>query len=54
MDDLYDVKRELLPVAARWKDIGLALGLGSSELDEIENDSSDCLTEVLTLWLNGN
>ena len=54
MDDLFDVKRELLPVAARWKDIGLALRLGPSQLDEIENDNrnaSDCLTRVLTLWL---
>ena len=54
MDDLFDVKTELLPVAARWKDIGLALRLGSSQLDEIETDkkqSSDCLTKVLTLWL---
>ena len=54
MNDLFDVKRELLPVAATWKDIGLALRLGSSQLDEIETDNkcaSDCLTKVLTLWL---
>ena len=54
MDDLFDVKRELLPVAARWKDIGLALRLNPSQLDEIESNNrnaSDCLTKVLTLWM---
>ena len=48
------MKRELLSVVAKWKDIGLALRLDLSELDEIESDntqSSDCLTRVLTLWL---
>ena len=52
--DLFDVKRELLLVVARWKDIGLAVRLDHSELDEIESDnrqSSDCLSRVLTLWL---
>ena len=54
MDDLFNVKSELLPVAARWKDIGLALRLDPSQLDDIESDNrnaSDCLTRVLTLWL---
>ena len=53
-DDLFDVKTELLPVVAKWKDIGLALRLDPSQLDEIESNnrnSSDCLTRVLTLWL---
>ena len=48
------MKKELVSVVARWKDIGLALRLDLSELDEIESDntqSSDCLTRVLTLWL---
>ena len=47
--------RKLLPVTPKWKDIGLALRLNPSELDEIETDnrnSSDCLTRVLALWLN--
>ena len=54
MDDLFDVKRELLPVAARWKGIGLALRLGYSELNHIKIDYTNCsdrLTRVLTLWL---
>ena len=54
MNDLFDVKGELLSVVPRWKDIGLALRLDPSQLDDIENDNryaSDCLTKVLTLWL---
>ena len=55
-DDLFDVKSELEPVAARWKSIGLALRLDPSELKKIEKDNrdsvEDCLTEALTLWLN--
>ena len=41
-------------MAARWRSIGLALGLKSAQLDEIKIDNrnaSDCLTRVLTLWL---
>ena len=43
-------------MTARWKHIGLALRLDPSELKNIEKDNrdsvEDCLTEVLTLWLN--
>ena len=55
IDDLFDVKTELMPVAARWKDLGLALRLNPYKLDEIEADNKkvgDSLTEVLKLWLN--
>ena len=56
IDDLFDVKSKLAPVTARWKHIGLALRLDPSELKKIEKDNrdsvEDCLTEVLTLWLN--
>ena len=55
-DDLLDVKRELLPVITRWKHIGLSVRLDPSELKRIERlnrgNLEDCLTEVLTLWLN--
>ena len=53
-DDLFDVKSVLLPVVARWKHIGLVLGLDPSELKRIERENrstSDCLTRILTLWL---
>ena len=56
VDDLFDVKVELEPVTDRWKHIGLALRLDLSELKKIERENrdnlEDCLTEVLTLWLN--
>ena len=54
IDDLFDVKKELMPVAARWKDLGLALRLDPDQLDTIEADNKkvgDSLTEVLKLWL---
>ena len=52
--DLFEVKSELCPVAARWKHIGLALRLDPAQLSKIESDHrtvDDCLTEVLHLWL---
>ena len=53
-DDLFDVNNELMPVAARWKNLGIALRLDSAQLDRIEADNrkvEDSLTEVLKLWL---
>ena len=55
IDDLIDVKLKLLPVAARWRDIGLVLRLSDSKLESIEMNSrgvKDCLTNMLRLWLN--
>ena len=43
-----------MPVAARWKDIGLALRLDPDKLDVIKTDHNnckDCLTHMLSLWL---
>ena len=46
----------LEPVTARWKEVGLALRLKRNQLDVIEKERrgqmDECLTEVLTLWLN--
>ena len=42
-------------MAARWKDIGLVLGISDSNLHTIEVNNSkveDCLREMLKLWLN--
>ena len=54
-DDLSDVKRELTPVAANWKSIGIALQLQSNILDRIEagnsGDPTACLTSMVTEWL---
>ena len=55
IEDLFDVKVKVLPVAARWRDIGLALGISDSKLETIEANKSDVrdrLTDMLRLWLN--
>ena len=41
-------------MAARWKNLGLALRLEPDKLDVIEGENKrmeDCLTQVLSLWL---
>ena len=54
-DNLYDVKRELIPLAARWKDIGIALRLRGGELDKMDSGHPDqCLSDVLESWLKKN
>ena len=50
---MIDVKVKLLPVAARWRDVGLVLGISDSELQKVnKSDIDDCLTDMLRLWLN--
>ena len=42
-------------MAARWRDIGLALGLSNDRLDLIRRNHrtiKDCLTAMATEWLN--
>ena len=51
---MIDVKLKLLPVASRWRDIGLVLGISDSKLEVIEEkqlDAYDSLTDMLRLWL---
>ena len=46
-----------MPVAERWRHIGLALRLDPDQVKRIKKENSDledCLTEVLTLWLQKN
>ena len=42
---------------AKWKDLGLELGLYGNTLDNIKNDNpgdvSSCLREMLSKWLQG-
>ena len=56
IDDLIDVKRELLDVAHNWKGVGMALRLKPALLHRIQadhpGDVKECLTEALTEWLN--
>ena len=52
------MKKELNPVSAKWKSIGIALRLTPNTLDGIQaknsGDPSTCLTSMLTEWLNRN
>ena len=57
-DDVFDVKNELITVAARWMDIGTALRLKSDTLDNIEtrcgNVPHRCLDLMVREWLKRN
>ena len=54
-DDLRDTIRELTDVAAKWRNIGVQLGIRDSQLEAIQGDSSlDCLRQVLASWLRKN
>ena len=55
LDDLFDVRQELLPVCKQWLSIGFALRLKISVLDDIRRNGgnpTDCLTSVVKEWLN--
>ena len=46
---------KLHPLATKWRNIGLVLGISDSKLEEIEANKSsvkDRLTDMLRLWLN--
>ena len=54
IDDLAAARRELKDVEARWKGIGLELGIRVLRLDAIETEATECmerLTKMLTMWL---
>ena len=57
-DDLSDVARELIPVSAHWKSIGIALQLKPSILESIQAENSGkptaCLLEIVAHWLKWN
>ena len=53
--DLFEVKEEVLPLAAQWKSFGLALGLHSHVLNRIESNHrkvDDCLQAALEEWVS--
>eukprot|EP00731_Ephydatia_muelleri_P007182 Em0003g1430a len=54
-DDLLDVKEEVIDLASRWKDLGLALRVKCSTLDTISSKNhynpEDCLRDTLQAWL---
>ena len=48
-----------LPVAAKWKQLGVQLGVPTHKLDEIQanhehspNFAQECLSDMFTWWLN--
>ena len=57
-DDIFDVKREIITVAARWRDVGIALRLKYDALDNIEtkcsNDPHRALELMVKEWLKRN
>ena len=57
-DDLFDVQKELIPVSAKWRSIGIALRLKPNVLDGIKAENNGdplaCLASTVTEWLNGN
>ena len=58
IDNLIDVKCELLNVAHKWKGVGEALRLHPDLLNNIQADHptnvTECLSAVLTEWLKKN
>ena len=57
IDDIYDVTTELIDVAERWKYIGQALRLHTSDINKIAAEGksvTDCLSDMVELWLNKN
>ena len=57
-DDLREVRLAVADLAARWKDLGISLGIRLSDLNVIlsanPHSPSDCLREMLALWLKQN
>ena len=58
LDALFDVLKELNPVSAKWRNIGIALRLKPNILDGISaynnGDPTACLNSVITEWLKRN
>ena len=57
-DDLRDVRLAVADLAAKWKDLGISLGICLSDLDAILSTNpqspNDCMRETLALWLKQN
>ena len=55
IEDLQEVRSQLMEVEVKWRDIGLELGITDPQLETIEannNDVTSCLTAMLREWLN--
>ena len=57
-DDRFDILTEMMPVASSWKAIGTGLRIEPERLETIQDSNSgepkECLSEMLTCWLNRN
>ena len=57
-DDLSEVILAVADLDGRWKGLGISLGVHQSDLDTIQSNNphspSDCLREMLALWLKQN
>ena len=57
-DDIRDVRLAVADLAAKWKDLGISLGICLSDLDAIlsinPQSPNDCMRETLALWLKQN
>ena len=57
-DDHFDILTEMMPVAGSWKTVGRGLRIESGRLNTIQESNSgkpkECLSEMLTCWLNRN
>ena len=54
IDDLQEVRSQLISVAVKWRYIGLQLGLKADQLERIDANNSDiesCLNSMLKDWL---
>ena len=57
-DDHFDILTEMMAVAGSWKTVGRGLRIDSGHLNVIQESNSgkpkECLSEMLTCWLNRN
>ena len=48
-----DVKGALWDARAKWRDIGLCIGVDEGTLDTMKGKDGDCLNGILSHWLRG-
>ena len=57
-EDHFDILTEMMPIASMWKAIGRGLRIEPGRLEMISENNSgkpkECLSEMLTSWLNRN
>ena len=53
IDDLNAVIDALWKARAKWKNIGICIGVDAGTLDTMKGSDDDCLRETLSHWLKG-